>query len=89
MSFTLVVFFFTIFRVVIVNRSPLASVCGEFGVWDVKVVFLRREFVGFPATFLVVALDNEQETVCEVEFYRDAGAFVVDKVPCFVSFYHI
>ena len=68
MTFAFVVFNVALFRVFLVNWSPLSSI-NNFGVRDVKEVFFSGEFVGFPTAFLIVVLDNEPEVIQEVEFY--------------------
>ena len=86
MTFAFGVFFVTFVRAVIVDGSPLASV-SDFRIWDIEAKVFTREFVGLPATFLVVVLNDEPETVREVEFDREIRAFVVHVVSCFVSDY--
>ena len=46
---------------------------------------MSREFVGLPATLLVVVLNNEPETVCKIEFDREEQALVVYKISCLIS----
>ena len=87
MSFAFVVVLFFIRAVLaVINGSPLATV-GDFRVWDVKLVVFFREFVGHPATPLVVVIDNIPKTVCEVKFNRDKQAFVVHEVSLYVPFW--
>ena len=88
MTFTFVVFKVAVVRIFFVNGSTLTLI-GNFRVWDIKGVFFGREFIGLPATFLCVVLDEVPETVGEIEFYREVRAFEVYEVSCIPSYCHI
>ena len=77
------VFFVAVLSVV--DGSPSTWVC-YFVVWDVETEVFGGEFMGFPATGLIVILDNKPETILKIEFNRKERALVVYVVPCLVPY---